>query len=77
MSDFDFSSLFGDSKIDIDCPNCNRKITFSLNDVGKTIKCPKCSTLINLKKDSSFDNSVKSVDKSLKELENAFKKFGK
>lgn len=77
MSDLDFNSLFGDSEIEINCPECNAKISITLNDVGKTIVCPKCSTEITLNKDNSFDESVKSVDESLKDFERTLEDFGK
>ena len=77
MSDLDFNSLFGDSTLDMNCPNCNSKVTFKIKDVGKTIKCKHCSTEITLSKDASYNKSVKSVDKSLKELEKTLKNFGK
>ncbi|MCX8167309.1 MAG: hypothetical protein N3E37_05675 [Candidatus Micrarchaeota archaeon] len=77
MSKLDFNSLFGNPELNMECPNCHNKITFTLKDVGSTLKCSKCSTLITLKKDRSFDKSIKSIDDSLKDLDNVFKKFGK
>ena len=69
MSDLDYDSLFGDSEIKINCPECNAEISITLNDAGKTIVCPKCSAEITLNKNNSFDESVKSVDESLKDFE--------
>ena len=77
MSDLNFESLFSDAKLDMDCPKCNSKVYFKLEDVGGTIKCTNCSTEIHLKKDDSYDKSVKSVDKSLKDLDDTLKNFGK
>ncbi|MDE5619502.1 MAG: hypothetical protein K2I80_03120 [Ruminococcus sp.] len=37
-----------ESEIDIDCPNCEKEITFTISDVGSSITCPYCNQIINL-----------------------------
>lgn len=34
--------------LEIDCPECNHPIEVSLDNVGDTIKCPKCGIEIKL-----------------------------
>ena len=76
MSDLSFDKLFGDAKLDVECPNCNKKIKFTLKQVGTKIKCTHCSSQISLEDDNnSVKNSKKGIDKSLKELSDAFKNF--
>lgn len=73
----DFSSLFGDAELNHKCPKCDSDITFKLSDVGSTIVCPRCNLKIQLDASDDYDKSVESVDKSLSDLEDTFKNFGK
>lgn len=77
MSNLDFNSLFGDSKLEVTCPKCHSKFPFAVKEVGSSVICPHCSSPIDLVKDKSFDKSVKSVNNSLKDLEDTLKNFGK
>jgi len=54
--------LFDDISIDIECPVCNEKIDFLLQDVGSTIQCPHCHTDIELQD--------KGLSKKLEDAEN-------
>lgn len=58
-----------DAKIDIDCPNCKHKLTFTVGQLqnGETITCPNC----HLKLDTS------EAQKSLTKLEKDLKDFSK
>jgi uncharacterized paraquat-inducible protein A len=75
--DFDIESLLGDAEIEINCPNCSAEIPVKLNDAGNTIVCPKCCVKINLDKDDSFDESMKSANSSLDQLKKTLDNFGK
>lgn len=77
MSDLSFESLFGDASLEIDCPECGALVPFNFNDVGGIIKCPNCSTEIQLDKADNFDESVESVNNSLEDFEKTLKNFGK
>lgn len=78
MSKVSFDSLFGNTKIDMKCPKCTYKLKITLNDIGSTITCPNCSNSIYLQDDNkSVHTSKRNIDKSLKELEKTFKKFGR
>lgn len=77
MSDIDLMSSIRNHTLEMDCPNCNAKVPFTLNNAGKSIECPNCKVKINLDKSNDFDKSIDSVNDSVKELENTFKNFGK
>ena len=72
MADF-----FDDLELDFECPNCGKTIYFKAKDVGNTVACPHCSESILLKDDGSFKKGVNEVNKSLKELDDVLKNFGK
>ncbi|WP_123053113.1 hypothetical protein [Clostridium sp. JN-1] len=76
-NDLNFDSLYGNAQLDMECPKCKSKIPYTLNDAGKTITCPHCKTGITLKKDSNFDSTKESVNKSLDDLKKMFDDFGK
>ena len=68
----------GNEKVDINC-ECGKTHKASFQDVinAKTIKCT-CGRYIKLTdKDGSVKKSVTDVNKAFKDLENAFKRFGK
>ncbi|MCM1315906.1 MAG: hypothetical protein NC205_00745 [Prevotella sp.] len=44
----DLMNAITESEIEIDCPNCEKEITFKISDVGSSITCPYCKQLINL-----------------------------
>ncbi|NEZ84521.1 hypothetical protein EXN54_20105 [Clostridium botulinum] len=73
MSKLTFDSLFGDTDLDFDCPNCNHKITFKMNRVGSTIKCPNCSKEIILEENEDYSDTKTSLDESLNELNDLLK----
>jgi len=72
-----FNDVFGDAPLDMDCPKCKKKISITLNQVGSKITCPSCKSIIELQKDNDFENSKRSADNALKDLDKAFKNFGK
>ena len=37
-----------DSEIEIECPICSKCVTFTLSDVGGSVKCPHCNEVIEL-----------------------------
>lgn len=65
--------------VKINCPECKRSITVSLKQVADqvTVKCI-CGQGIQLK-DSNGTNrkAIQDINNSFKNLENAFKKFGR
>lgn len=77
MSNLNFDSLVGNQVLDLDCPKCNAKVPYTINDVGNTIVCPGCSVEITLQATDSLSESKQSVDKALKDLQNTLKNFGK
>jgi DNA-directed RNA polymerase subunit RPC12/RpoP len=76
MSDFDLMSLIGNDELELDCPNCNAKIPFTLNSANEPIECPKCNSKISLQKSADFDETVEASNDALKEFENTLKNFG-
>lgn len=80
-------SLFGDDKIDIDCPQCQHRFKVKFKDVmkdGVVVNCPSCRTDIELQHDDTTKKtlhdagrSAQNFDKSLEKLDKTFKKFGK
>jgi len=70
---------FNSQKIEINCPECNRSISVTLQQIANqaTVKC-MCSQFIQLQdKNGSFKKGVNDMNKSMKDLENAFKKLGR
>ena len=68
------------SKVDVPCPKCKTNINVSLKQVEQqeTVTCSACNSKINLiDKDGSAKKAVQDVNKSLKGLTDAIKKFGK
>ena len=61
---------------DIDCPECQKQLSISLDEVGHTVVCPNCGININLK-DAGFTDEInkasKAVDNFLDDIENMFK----
>lgn len=56
-----------DAKIDIDCPNCKHKLTFTVGQLqnGETITCPNCHSKLDT---SEAQKSLTKVEKDLKDL---------
>lgn len=71
-----FNDLFGDAEIDIECPNCKKSFTIMINQIGSTVVCPSCQSSVELKKDSSFNDSVENITDALDEFNETFKNFG-
>lgn len=68
------------SKVDVPCPKCKANVNVSLKQVElqETVTCSACNSKINLvDKDGSAKKAVRDVNKSLKGLTDAIKKFGK
>lgn len=65
--------------VKIDCPECKRSISFTIKQVADEalVKC-SCSQGIQLQ-DSKGTNkkTIRDINKSLKDLENTFKKLGR
>jgi len=65
--------------VKVDCPQCKRSITVTLKQVADevSVKC-SCGQGIQLK-DSNGTNrkAIQNINKSFKDLENTFKKFGR
>lgn len=87
MTEFTLESLFGDEKIEVDCPSCDLEFYISFKDVmndKSIVQCPGCRQDIEFVHDettkntlTNSDKALKKFDKSLKELNKTFKKFGK
>ena len=70
----------GKQKIDIDCPNCRRKIQINLDQVARQqiVKCNSCSQDIQLQdSNGSAKKGVRDMNKAFKDLERTLKSFGK
>lgn len=65
LDDFDF---------DINCPNCNRKLTIKPKQVGSTITCRYCHSEITLE-DKNFKSGIKSANKAMDDFEKQLKKL--
>ncbi len=50
--------------IDIECPNCNKELSISINSVGSSIICPHCQQTIELKDNGITD----ALDKAESEI---------
>ncbi|MCC6721484.1 MAG: hypothetical protein IT243_04725 [Bacteroidia bacterium] len=65
--------------VKLNCPNCKRSHTVSLKQVAdeRTINCT-CGQGIKLKDNNhSSRKAIHDINKSFKDLENAFKKLGR
>jgi len=72
--------MFGDADFEMDCPGCDHhfKIKFKqLSKHGNKAKCPRCREEITITHDSKTKREISDANKSLKELDKAFKNFGK
>ncbi len=75
MTNFDLAN----QKTYIPCPACKRQVTITLQQAagGQTVHCT-CGQPIKLVDDKgSTRKGIQDVKKSMKGLENAFKKLGK
>lgn len=62
---------FDNKKIEIKCPQCQRKIRKSVKDLKRPgFKCPHCSSPFNT---SQFKREVDKADRSLKDFERSLK----
>lgn len=69
----------GKQTMKVNCPNCSRSITVSLNQITAevSVKC-HCGYGIELKdKNHSNRKAVNDINKALNDLQNTFKKFGR
>lgn len=53
--------------IEISCQNCGKNFQISTKDIGKSVTCPHCNSVTQLK-DNGFTNGIQKVNKSLNEL---------
>jgi uncharacterized Zn finger protein (UPF0148 family) len=65
--------FFDDYELDLECPECNFSLAFTLSKIGSTIVCPNCNTQITLESDS--DETIHSLNESLSEIEDLFDTF--
>jgi predicted Zn finger-like uncharacterized protein len=68
----DVSKLFKGQKLEIPCPNCQKKFTIDAGTAfkkGSTVTCSHCNSTIKL----DNNDSIKSVEKELDKLKNLFK----
>ncbi|WP_442951508.1 MJ0042-type zinc finger domain-containing protein [Paenibacillus sp. GYB004] len=87
MPNTTLESLFGDEKIDIDCPQCQNRFKVKFKQVakdGSIVSCPSCHTNIELRHDDTTkktltdaDKASRDFEKTLNQLDKTFKKFGK
>ena len=65
--------------VKVNCPQCKRSITVSLKQVADevSVKC-SCGQGIQLKDNNGTNRkAIHDINKSFKDLENTFKKFGR
>lgn len=74
---FDFEKILKNKNVDFNCPKCNGKLSISLSQIGSFVVCRHCKSKIELQKGKNFDSAKSKIDKSVKDLENTFKNFGK
>jgi hypothetical protein len=69
----------GKQKIDIECPECNRKVSVTLDQVAEEqiVTCPIGHKIQLQDKDNSAREGIKDINKSFKDLERTIKNFGK
>ncbi len=87
MKKMSLESMFGDEKIDIDCPACSHNFSAKFKEVmgdKHIIKCPGCGQDIEINHDDTTkktltdsNKALGELDESLKKLERTFKKFGR
>lgn len=55
--------LFGEDVLTIECGNCGKELSISFSDIGSSVVCPHCSTVIELidADDSEFDQMEKAA----------------
>lgn len=69
----------GKEKVEITCPECNRKIKVSLGQISRqqTITCP-CGVKIELKDNNgSARKGIRDINKAFSDLEKTLKEIGK
>ncbi len=68
----------GKQTVKIDCPDCKRQISVSLNQISRQalIRC-SCGQAIQLKGGANNQKVINDINRSFKDLENAFKKLGR
>lgn len=69
----------GSDTIEENCPQCNKIISFTLNQVAneELIKC-SCGQEIQLRDENGTNRkTIDDINKSMNELDNAFKNFGR
>lgn len=68
----------GKEKLEFACENCGKKVTIRLEQAAREekVKCKNCGVCIQLKDNGSVKKGVRDFDRSLKNLEKAFKKLG-
>lgn len=63
--------MLEDAEIDFNCPNCEKKITIKIKQVGGRVVCSHCKSEIELV-DDGVKKAIKEADKAIDDL---FKKF--
>ena len=53
--------------LDIPCQKCGKKFKVSTKDVGKSVKCPHCRTITQLK-DNGFTKGLQKANNALNKL---------
>lgn len=72
--------MFGDAKLDMNCPNCEKefKVKYKqLSKPGNKIKCPHCRENITITQDNKTKRELDGANKALKDLDKTFKNFDK
>ncbi|MDX2001493.1 MAG: hypothetical protein SFW35_03625 [Chitinophagales bacterium] len=68
----------GKTKTTINCPECSRKISITLNDIAnsRTVRCSCGQTIKLVDKNGNNRQVLNKMNNSMRNLENSFKRLG-
>lgn len=58
---------FDNEELTTECPNCKKPVTFTIKQIGSSITCRNCKSLIQLK-DDGVKKGLADLDKTIKNL---------
>ena len=61
--------ILDNEEFEIECPECGEVLTITVSQVGGSVICPKCKTLIHLE-DDGFTDSIDDAENQINDLLN-------